>query len=61
MSGCRAAAEWVNLANGTKVPKACVDALDEFERVWPGATFPTARAAIVAEVLKAAKRAEVRR
>lgn len=45
--------EAVRLMNGRDVPKACVDALDEFEKVWPGATFPYARPAIVAAVLDA--------
>lgn len=43
--------DYIFLANGTKVPKACVDALDEFDKVWPGASFPKARAAIVNMVL----------
>lgn len=45
--------EKVYLANGESVPQYCVDALHEFEKIWPGATFIGARAAIVAEVLKA--------
>jgi hypothetical protein len=48
--------EMIGLADGTNVPKACVDALEKFEHKWPGATFPMARAAIVREVLKAYKK-----
>lgn len=36
----------IQLANGTDVPKCAVDALYEYESVWPGATFPLARAGI---------------
>lgn len=45
--------EMIQLADGRDVPKACVDALDAFEGVWPGATFHRARAAIVARVIEA--------
>lgn len=45
--------EMIGLADGRNVPKACVDALDEYEITWPGATFPTARAGIVWAVLAA--------
>lgn len=45
--------EVIQLAGGDDVPKACVDALDEFEKTWPGATSPMARAGIVLAVLKA--------
>jgi hypothetical protein len=46
--------EKIELASGASVPKACVDALDNFDaEIWPGATFPTARAAIVNVVLNA--------
>lgn len=45
--------EFVYLVDGRKVPVRCVKALDEFEKTWPGASFHRARAAIVAEVLKA--------
>lgn len=48
--------ELVDMVNGKSVPKACVDALDEFEKTWPGASFSKARAAIVFEVLQAYKR-----
>lgn len=47
----------IHLANGTSVPKACVDALEELENIWPGASLPQARAAIVAAVLEANKNA----
>lgn len=45
--------EMIQLAGGDRVPKACVDALVEYENIWPGATFHNARAAIAREVLKA--------
>lgn len=45
--------EVVQLMNGRDVPKVCVDALDEYEKIWPGATFPNARPGIVAAVLSA--------
>lgn len=41
------------LSDGREVPQACVDALDEFERRWPGATFHYARAGIAAVVIAA--------
>jgi hypothetical protein len=44
--------ETVVLANGARVPKSCVDALDHLDKVWPGATFSHARPAIVLAVLK---------
>jgi hypothetical protein len=43
----------VHMANGKSVPRVCVDALNDFEQTWPGATFHTARPAIVAVVLEA--------
>lgn len=43
----------IELADGRDVPRAAVDALGEFEKVWPGATFPMARAGIVAAVIEA--------
>jgi hypothetical protein len=49
--------EMVEMMNGRSVPKACVDALDEFEQIWPGATWPTARMAIADRVLEAADKA----
>ena len=48
--------ETVELADGREVPSACTQALDNFdETIWPGATFPTARAAIAAAVIEAAE------
>lgn len=41
------------LANGEEIPDACVQALEDLERRWPGATLPQARGAIVSVVLKA--------
>jgi hypothetical protein len=41
----------VLLADGRWVPKKCLDALDELDKRWPGATFSGARAMIAAEVL----------
>lgn len=43
----------VHMANGKSVPRVCVEALNDFEKTWPGATFPTARAAIISAVLEA--------
>lgn len=43
----------VFLANGEEIPDACVQALEDLERRWPGATLPQARGAIVSVVLKA--------
>lgn len=45
--------EIIPLANGRDVPKVCVDALDEYEKIWPGATFAKARPGIVAAILDA--------
>lgn len=39
------------MPDGRAVPKGVVDAIDEYESTWPGATFPTARAAIAWQVL----------
>lgn len=50
--------EIVYLADGREVLRICVDALDAFEKTWPGATFPMARAGIVAAVLEAFKNFE---
>ena len=44
--------ETIVLANGARVPKSCVDALDDLDKLWPGATFSHARPAIVLAVLK---------
>ena len=35
--------EMIQLANGKEVPKSCVDAFDEFERIWQGASLQQAR------------------
>lgn len=43
----------VFLAGGGTVPKVAVNALDELDKKWPGASFPMARAAIVWAVLDA--------
>ena len=43
----------MDLADGTYVPDECVEALEELEKRWPGATLKQARGAIVATVLKA--------
>jgi hypothetical protein len=40
---------------GIVVPHACVRALEELDKVWPGATFPGARLAICEKVLRAAQ------
>lgn len=51
--------EWIELADGvTRVPSAAVAALDELEKVWPGATFSGARPAIVAAVMSALENLE---
>lgn len=48
------APRWTHLADGRRVQAAVVAALDRFDaEVWPGATFPGARAAIVAVVQEA--------
>ena len=41
----------IDLANGLSVPSLAVEALESLEKVWPGATLPQARPAIVAAVL----------
>lgn len=48
--------EFIFLANGGKVPKKAVEALDKFEEIWPGATFMMARAAIVQVVMESLKK-----
>lgn len=45
--------EMIELAGGADVPRYLVEALNDFETVWPGATFHRARPAIVNEVLTA--------
>lgn len=47
--------EFIFLANGGKVSKAAVEALDRLEETWPGATWFLARPAIVQAVTKALK------
>ena len=47
-------ADYVELMNGKKIPVDCVDAMELFELRWPGASFPTARAALAGDVLAAA-------
>lgn len=48
--------EMVYLSDGREIPKACVDALDEYEDVWPGATLPQARYGIAWAVIAAYKK-----
>lgn len=43
----------VQLADGSWVPKLCVEALDDLNRRWPGAVLPQARAAISKVVILA--------
>lgn len=43
--------EFTYLANGHRVPTKAVDALNEFENRWPGASFPGARPALALVVL----------
>jgi hypothetical protein len=50
-----ASKELIHLAGGDSVPKNLVDALDELENEWPGATLRQARPAIVLAILKAQK------
>src|SRR4051812_48505641 len=50
--------ETVKLAGGGEVPAYLIEALEEFEKTWPGATFPRARPAIVYAILKAQKKWE---
>jgi hypothetical protein len=45
--------EYLYLADGRKVPKRCVDALDEYENTWPGASFPNARTGLAWTVIAA--------
>lgn len=40
-------------AGGGEVPQSCVDALDEFEKRWPGASFPTARTGLAIAAVEA--------
>ena len=46
------------LADGRSVPYAAIKALDDLDRVWPGATLPQARPAIAAEVAEALRRSQ---
>lgn len=41
------------LADGTEIPDEFVEALNELDKRWPGATLPQARGAIVSAVLSA--------
>lgn len=43
--------EMIHLAGGADVPKYLVEALENFETVWPGATFHNARPGIVSLLL----------
>lgn len=45
----------VELSDGRTVPSCAVDALHIFDATWPGASWPAARAGIVAAVLDALK------
>lgn len=45
--------DFIFLANGGKVPKKAVEALNKLEERWPGATFKGARPAIVQTVMEA--------
>lgn len=46
------------LAGGGEVPTYLVEALEEFDKKWPGATLPQARPGIVDAILKAQKKHE---
>lgn len=48
--------DMVRMQQGSDVPKVCVDALTEFEKTWPGASFPMARPKIVQIVLETYKK-----
>lgn len=49
--------EYLHLADGREVPVVAVDALNDLEQRWPGATLEQARPAIVAAVLEAVAKA----
>lgn len=46
------------LSDGSYVPTDCVEALNFLDTIWPGATLPMARAAIVQVVLEAFEKAK---
>lgn len=48
--------EKVILTNGKTVPQVCIDALEEFDKIWPRATTPQARAGIASAVIEAFKK-----
>ena len=41
------------LANGTKVPRYLIEVLNDFDKIWPGASFYNARPALVGQILTA--------
>jgi hypothetical protein len=45
--------KFVELSGGRWVPEDCVNSLNEYEKIWPGATSAKARPEIVAAVLSA--------
>lgn len=47
--------ENLQLAGGETVPRYLVKALEDLEKVWPGASLRQARPAVVAAILKAQK------
>ena len=44
-------AQWIELADGRRVPQSAVAALEQLDQEWPGATLPQARPAIAAAIL----------
>lgn len=49
----------MELSDGRTVPDECIRALEELEERWPGSSFPGARGAISAAVLKAYTKSDV--
>lgn len=45
--------EILHMANGDEIPLRLVQALNDLEKEWPGATLVNARPAIVGAILKA--------
>jgi hypothetical protein len=45
--------ETETLANGTEVPRYLIEVLNDFEKVWPGASFHNARPALVGQIIMA--------
>lgn len=45
--------EFEILANGTKVPRYLIEVLNDFDKIWPGATLYAARPALLSQIIVA--------